>query len=228
MPRTVDAKKKKKTRGIVPARRQSPLPDLPTVERIPTFEAWLEFGKQLKDYESRLGAHVQRYQLVVGDWANYGTDQWGRAAESAIAKLGYSHETVRNLAWVARRIPASLRNDALTLEDYRAVAPLEDEGEREEWLDRKQSEQWSGRRLRDEIQQSRNGHGAEASSCAEAKPVQATLTGVPVSRPKDGLRDLAGEWTADAETLIARGDELSRAQADVYLDCAARLKEAIG
>ncbi len=64
------------------------IPPAPTVERLLSFDAWLDYGKELKAHESRIADHVKTFQLVVGDWYNYGVDHWKRPAERA-ARLGY-------------------------------------------------------------------------------------------------------------------------------------------
>lgn len=204
-----------------PSRTKSPLqqipalPAAPTVERLLSFDTWLDYGKQLKAHEGKLAEHVKTYQLVLGDWYAYGLGHWQRPAERAARELGYSKETIENFAWVARKIPPSLRGDGLTFEDYRTVAALSTEAERGEWLEKKQAGGWSGRELRLQIAKAR-GKPAAPSTKMERRQAEG-----------NALTQLLAAWQAEGDALVAKRDEISLAQADVLFDCAARLERAL-
>ncbi len=202
---------------LVP-KRLHPLPALPTpptIERQLSFDAWRDYGEQLKAHEGQLAEHVKTFQLVVGDWYAYGVDHWQRPAERAARDLGYSKETIENFAWVARKIPSSLRNDDYSFEDYRAVAALPTADERGEWLAKKRAGDWSGRRLRQEIAR------------AKGKPVAPSTQTARRQAEQDAVTGLVTIWQAEAEALLAKGEPTAMAQADVLFDCAARLERAI-
>ncbi len=196
---------------------QLALQPLVVVSGITTFDGWKLYGKQLRDHDDQLAEHAKSFQLVLGDWANFGVSTWGEQAERAIKEIGYKPETIQNFKWVAARIPDSLRDEGTTLEDYRAVAPLATETERKEWLDKKKAEGWSGRRLREEIKKARAGQQART----DVPPERLTTS------RRDALTALVDEFNATGDDLLKRGDELSKAQADVYFDCAAQLKDAL-
>lgn len=208
--------------------------DIPTmpapVTREPTWDGWVQYGQALREHQGKLDRHVKNYQLVLGRWAAYGIDHWQRPAERKIKDLGFAPGTIANFAWVARRIPETLQNDGLSFEHYRAIAALP-EGEREEWAARAKAEDLSGRELHKRIGETHksngNGKAAQPSLCNEGTEMDAPARGggVVASSP---LEDLIADWTIGAERLIRRGDELSRAQADCYLDCANNLREALG
>ncbi len=210
VPKTVQRTKGQRPLGEIPA-----LPEPPTIERLLSFDAWLDYGKELKAHEGKLAEHVKTYQLVLGDWYAYGLGHWQRPAERAARELGYSKETIENFAWVARKIPPSLRGDGLTFEDYRTVAALPTEEERGEWLEKKQAGGWSGRELRQQI--------------AKAKGKPAALSTQSERRQAEGnaLTQLLAAWQAEGDALVARGDEISLAQADVLFDCTSRLQRAV-
>lgn len=237
MPKTKQPTRKHSTRTPVrkprtPSRSQSPesalarvsqrrlhVPDLPTppaVERLLSFDAWVDYGKQLKEHEARLREHLKTFQLVVGDWYNYGTEHWQRPAEKAAREIGYSKETVQNFAWVARRIPDSLRGDDYTFEDYRTVAALPEEAERKEWLEKKCENKWSGKELRRQIASAR-GDDPAPETAEEREHVRGSA-----------LDELVRQWNALGDTLTRKGGDLAVAQADVYFDCANQLSRALG
>lgn len=201
------------------SQRSLRVPDLPTppaVERLLSFEAWTDYGRQLKEHEARLHEHLQTFQLVVGDWYNYGVEHWQRPAEKAAREIGYSRETIQNFAWVARRIPASLRGDDYTFEDYRTVAALDEESERAEWLEKKKENEWSGKELRRQIASAR-GHEPAPATADEREEQRG-----------NALDELAREWNETGDKLARQGGEVSLAQADVYFDCANALARALG
>lgn len=194
------------------------LPDTPApaLEHLYSFDQWCDYGVQLAEYQSRLGEYVKAYQLLIGDWINYGISHWQRPAEREIKALGFSRETADNFAWVARRIPESLRGDEkATFEDYRTVAALDSPKERAEWLEKKRANEWSGRELRRQI------------AAARGKPIAPTSAAARVTFERGAMEKLIEELCTEGTALLAMPDAISQAQGDVKLDCAARLRKAV-
>ena len=94
---------------------------------------------------SRFGAAMSSAAFVIGDWLVYGEDHFrgqGRLPgfeedaiasrkvsaefyEAALRLTGLDRTTLATYAYVARRVPASLRNEELSWEHHKAVAKLE-------------------------------------------------------------------------------------------------------
>lgn len=91
--------------------------------------------------------------FLVGDWLVYGEDHFrgqqrlpgfendqrapnrisGDLYDAALAVTGLDRTTLANYAYVARRVPSSLRNELLSWEHHKAVAKL-DEPDQARWL----------------------------------------------------------------------------------------------
>jgi hypothetical protein len=50
----------------------------------------------------------------LADWAAYGEDRYGAQYREAVTSTGFTHQTLRNYAWVARRFEVSRRRDELS------------------------------------------------------------------------------------------------------------------
>lgn len=224
------------------------LPQLPTIERELQFDEWSATLRDLFAFENKLDLARVKYQLIVGRAFAYGQERWKRGAEHEVTRIGFALGTLYNWSSVGKRISPSIERDGLTFEDYRALAKLDNDEEREKWIALKQAEGWSGKRLDAEI-----GKARQLKSPADAAEDSATPRGVFAQPSSDFaeptrdaphlalgrtgsqnthwrgvLEDLYREWIQMAETIQARGDEMSRAQADCYFDCAAQLRETIG
>jgi hypothetical protein len=118
----------------------------------PSITEWLQVGKALKE------AHGAT-QWWIGDWLNYGERAYGEAYTQAINELGLSYGHLANLKYCANRIGISLRNENLSWNHHKIVAPLEPD-EQEYWLQKAaegNSKPWSVATLRAAIRDSRNG-----------------------------------------------------------------------
>lgn len=89
------------------------------VEGKPTFEECERVGKQLVVTERAM-------QFLLGDYINYMEERWGeRAAQVIDFSDGWSEETCRKYAWVAKRItPDRRRMDRLGIKHHFLVANL--------------------------------------------------------------------------------------------------------
>jgi len=217
------------------------LPQLPTIERELQFDEWAATMRDLFSFENRLEMARVKYQLIVGRAFAYGQERWKRGAEHEVTRIGFALGTLYNWSSVARRISPSIERDELTFEDYRALAKLENDAEREKWIARKKAEGWSGKRLDAEINKARQQIAAttdrepsehetdendetEMREELEFEPPRAASTS---RADASKLFALLKEWEHAAERLQARGDEMSRAQADVYFDCVDALREVL-
>lgn len=84
------------------------------------FDEWLELGEHLKLIEGAI-------QFALGDWLEYGERAYGEKYSQAVSETGYTHGTLRNMAWVAREIPPEDRDEQLTYSHHRVLAGLEPE-----------------------------------------------------------------------------------------------------
>ena len=112
-----------------------------------SFEEWQSMA-------SRFGAAMSSAAFVIGDWLVYGEDHFrgqkrlpGFEVESissrrvssevydeALRLTGLDRSTLVTYAYVARRVPASLRNEQLSWEHHKAVARLEPH-QQTKWLE---------------------------------------------------------------------------------------------
>jgi hypothetical protein len=110
------------------------------------YAKWLKIGNELS-------AVVDSSAWCLGDWLVYGETCFPGRYRRALEGTSLQYQTLRNYAWVARRIPASRRRDSLSFGHHAEVASL-DEPEQEFWLKKAEQHEWSRNRLRREIRMS--------------------------------------------------------------------------
>lgn len=111
-----------------------------------SFEEWQSMA-------SRFGAAMSSAAFVIGDWLVYGEDHFrgqkrlpgfeddsissrrvsSEIYDEALRLTGLDRSTLVTYAYVARRVPASLRNEQLSWEHHKAVAKLKEE-DQQRWL----------------------------------------------------------------------------------------------
>ena len=111
-----------------------------------SFEEWQSMA-------SRFGAAMSSAAFVIGDWLVYGEDHFrgqkrlpgfegdsissrrvsSEIYDEALRLTGLDRSTLVTYAYVARRVPASLRNEQLSWEHHKAVAKLKEE-DQQHWL----------------------------------------------------------------------------------------------
>ena len=111
-------------------------------EELP-FEEWTALGQKL----FRVGKSVG---FLLGDWLNYGEPRYGEKYQGALRDSGFDYQTLRNFAYVARRVEVSCRQDKLGFEHHLIVAKLKPE-EQKKWLATAMDEGMGKRRLRASI-----------------------------------------------------------------------------
>jgi len=109
-----------------------------------TIDDWTALGVKLGDAERSIG-------FLIGDWINYAEEKWGEKYNDAIAATGLEYQTLRNYAWVAKRVQLSARADNLPFRHHLVVAKLKDSEEQKHWLDQAEKHDLSYRRLQKSI-----------------------------------------------------------------------------
>ena len=92
-------------------------------------EEWKALG-------TRLGSAGRSLGFMIGDWLNYGEGkgEWGNTYDEAMRITGLDLKTLRDYSSVSRKVKLSLRNEKLSFEHHKKVAPLKDEKEQAKWL----------------------------------------------------------------------------------------------
>ena len=85
-----------------------------------TGEEWEEMGDVLISIQGAI-------QWWLGDWANLYHDEWGQMYERLATQTGFDTDTIKNYAWVCRKVQKSLRKDNLYFTHHLLVAGLPDE-----------------------------------------------------------------------------------------------------
>ena len=92
-----------------------------------TFDEWNDLGKKITPIGKSIG-------FIIGDWINDGEGRYGEKYDEAIASTGLAVQTLRNYAWVARRVEMSVRTDNLDFTHHQVVAKLKSNEEKDHWL----------------------------------------------------------------------------------------------
>lgn len=90
-------------------------------------------------------------QWALADWWAFGAHTYrSKTAEALAAKITLKPETLMNWGSVARKIPTSRRNEALSFSHHVAVASLDPE-EQERFLSKAENRKWSVKKLREMV-----------------------------------------------------------------------------
>lgn len=81
----------------------------------PTFDQWLDCGGFIRS----AGRSVHFW---IGDWLNYGENNWPDKYQEAIEKTGFDYGTLRNDKWIAARVPSHIRKVELSFDHHQTVA----------------------------------------------------------------------------------------------------------
>jgi hypothetical protein len=109
-----------------------------------SFEEWEELGQKLAPVGKSIG-------FIIGDWINYGEKHYGDKYEDAIKRTGMAYQTLRNYAYVSRRVQLSCRHDNLGFEHHYVVAKLKDPDDQRHWLQMADKHKLGKRRLQKSI-----------------------------------------------------------------------------
>jgi hypothetical protein len=110
------------------------------------FEAWLHIGAQLS-------VAATSSAWCLGDWLIYGQAAYAGRYRAAIEQTSLDYQTLRNYAWVARRIPVSRRRDDVSFGHHAEVAALP-QPEQDFWLRKAGELGWPRSQLRREVRAS--------------------------------------------------------------------------
>lgn len=81
-------------------------------------EQWLECGKFIRHAEQSL-------MFWMGDWLNYGEEAYGEKYSQALESKDFVYGTLRNAAYVARKVPLIRRRPELSFSHHHFVAALD-------------------------------------------------------------------------------------------------------
>ena len=109
-----------------------------------SFDEWDALGQKLAPIGKSIG-------FIIGDWINYGENRYGEKYEKSIVKTGMAYQTLRDFAYVAKKVELSLRNDNLDFTHHRVVAKLKTPDEKKHWLKMAVKHKLGIRRLRKSI-----------------------------------------------------------------------------
>lgn len=123
---------------------------------------WLAVGEVVQKLEASI-------QWIIGDWMAFAERQWGKTYAMVAELTGYSYQTLRDYAYVARNVPQAIRHPELSFSHHRVVAALNlkdadlpDVDAQRYWLERAAEEGWSMARLRKEIDEAITTHLPES------------------------------------------------------------------
>src|SRR5580704_2599248 len=124
--------------------------------RRPSLHAWKVVGDQLL-------AAANSSTWWIADWLAFGESTFKDRYLEAARNTQLNYQTLRNYAWVARRLELPRRRDSLTFGHHAEVAAL-DVPEQDYWLRKAEEHGWSRNKLRGEVRESlrqRRGRGAD-------------------------------------------------------------------
>jgi len=90
-------------------------------------DEWLSVFELIRRVQSGI-------QWIVGDWLVYGEEKLGKTYKELAEITHYSEKPLRNLAYVARGVPMSLRKDTLSFGHHNLIAALPAPAQ-VQWLD---------------------------------------------------------------------------------------------
>ena len=103
-------------------------------------EEWIRIGEFIR-------LTNQASQWWWGDWLNMGEDKFGEKASQALEITRWDEETLRQYAWVCRKVPAATRVTGVPFTHYRELAKLP-EKEQKKWAEQVVDQQLSRRQLK--------------------------------------------------------------------------------
>ncbi|OLZ55751.1 hypothetical protein BS329_04905 [Amycolatopsis coloradensis] len=102
----------------------------------------------------RLGTHVSMLGMAsawwIGDWLVYGQDRHKDRYRRGMSEHSLDYQTLRNYAWVARRVEHRRRRRSLSFQHHAEVARLPGE-QQTRWLAMAEERAWSRNTLRHQL-----------------------------------------------------------------------------
>ncbi|WP_216213669.1 LmbU family transcriptional regulator [Amycolatopsis aidingensis] len=112
----------------------------------------LSFGSDITLHAwCRLGIHVSMLGTAsawwIGDWLVYGQDRYKDRYRRSMSEYCLDYQTLRNYAWVARRVELPRRRRSLSFQHHAEIARLPGE-QQSRWLAMAEEHAWSRNTLR--------------------------------------------------------------------------------
>lgn len=130
------------------------------------YDAWERAGH-------RIARTLDSASWCLGDWINYGQSRYEGRYRAAVDAAGLEYQTIRNYAWVARRVEFTRRRATLSFQHHAEVAALSAQ-EQDLWLERAEQSGWSRNQLRRNIKGARECEEAPSSGPAFLPSIAAT------------------------------------------------------
>jgi hypothetical protein len=160
---------------------------------------WRDIGEKLNEIDSGV-------QWAYGDWWAFGHKGYGkRAALIARDVFPYEFGSLMNLGRVARKVPTSLRNEALTFAHHVAVAKLHPHTElQKDWLDKALRKDWNAKELDKEIREQEKADRSKDDEASEEKDPEAYRVVQSRKTALDALHrfDKIGKTDASLESVV--------------------------
>lgn len=184
-------------KGIVATRTGLEIPDGSSIED------WATFGKQLC-------AVNEGIKWCIGDWINFGEAKYGEKYATALSffgkevlgGLGYEYETLRTFASVCGSVALLSRNNKLSFNHHKAVAPMLPQ-DQAKWLGMALQNEWSVKELRQAIKDSSGEYANEISETRAFNTLAWSDDGLRYFKRELDSRPIA-DWPNDRLTLIAK------------------------
>ncbi|MCX8494911.1 MAG: hypothetical protein ORN51_01855 [Akkermansiaceae bacterium] len=109
-----------------------------------SYDEWMQMANDLGKAGRSIG-------FVIGDWINYGESRWREKYDEALKATRLSRQTLKDYAYVSRKVESSLRQDDLDFSIHAVVAKLKTNDEKQHWLSMAEKHDLSVRRLRKSI-----------------------------------------------------------------------------
>jgi hypothetical protein len=126
------------------------------------FETWLRLGGQI---------HLINDSSAwwLGDWLVYGQKRYPNRYQRAAENSALDYKTLRNYAWVARKVPYPRRRKDLSFAHHAEVAAVL-EKEQDFWLEQAEEHGWSRTHLRREIRAAKSLYTNRAVGSSPSSP----------------------------------------------------------
>ncbi|MFE9747171.1 LmbU family transcriptional regulator [Saccharothrix saharensis] len=114
-----------------------------------TFDAWQQAGLRV----ARIANSSAWY---LGDWLVYGKEKYRDRYRKAIDLVGLDYQTLRNYAWVARKVEHPRRRKDLSFQHHAEVASLPP-ADQSRWLGLAERHGWTRSQLRQAVRGDQTG-----------------------------------------------------------------------
>ena len=186
--------------------------ELATVNtEIVSYDDWAERGIGLRSELRQIEGEASRLYWDIGNWLVYGEnafpDQWSQMADD----FGFSRETVRNMMWVASKIPPEEVKPELSWWHHQAVAALP-QGDRAAVLETAIDDALSVKDTRLIAKSAKHEHDEEVYADIIQSPGQELKEAPPVDNPSENTilttivqwseSQIGQEWTQESHNKL--------------------------